>query len=739
MAATADSKREGLLHDDADDNDKNDEIEQKEALPPWHQKLHRWLLDGSITERHRRLVRLVLAAITSSLAALLFAIAVIVAAIGYAFVTSPNRQAYHGVYVPTLLRVHDGLYYLSALENPLYRALQNGTYVHNRTVLPSSAQVTLRATPSTITPWSNLTLTWECADGAAGRNAVADTDVVILLCGDNATALSEGGGGVTDPALILEAATVKQARSTSVQNGGGSPSYYVNKNAWYITDFPVLRYEYCVFHMYRKQATTYYHFATSDLVTLRNFKRTPGGIHLAYTSDPSSMTAHFQTGSIHNTQPVARYYVSNSGANDDAVDAADATTYVYGGTTTSYQASDMCRAPANQLGPGKYSHPGSLHSIVLDNLQAGYQYTYQVGLQSLENDDGEEIVWSDPYEFTAAMEAGDTTPFSYLVYGDQGCPSGGCRQQGRDWMEAVLKLRPAQQYPISQLHHVGDLAYALGASHQWDTWLDMVQVAAAKVPLQIAVGNHEYCYTTTGGGVGQDGAVFQDSSGVDRPFQPAWGNFGDDSQGECGVPVASRFAMPANGNGIFWYSHEYGMLHTTVLSSEHNLTIGSPQYEWLAADLAGSDRSVTPWLAVEVHRPLYEAEAYWGDRAVGEAMRTEIEDLLYQYRVDLVLAGHYHAYSRTCDGLYQSRCNVPGAPLHITVGTAGGALDTAGLYRNDWTERFIRTEFGHGRITVHNESAMQFELVRVGRINDASNSGGGLVLDEVWLMRDRQG
>ena len=40
----------------------------------------------------------------------------------------------------------------------------------------------------------------------------------------------------------------------------------------------------------------------------------------------------------------------------------------------------------------------------------------------------------------------------------------------------------------------------------------------------------------------------------------------------------------------------------TQISSEHDITEGSEQYAWLAADLAAVDRSVTPWVVVTAHR-----------------------------------------------------------------------------------------------------------------------------------------
>ena len=118
----------------------------------------------------------------------------------------------------------------------------------------------------------------------------------------------------------------------------------------------------------------------------------------------------------------------------------------------------------------------------------------------------------------------------------------------------------------------------------------------------INIGNHEYDHTGTGG---------RDPSGATgNGWHPSWGNMGDDSNGECGVPMASRFTMPESpgSNGIFWYSFDYGSVHFTMISTEHDLSPGSVQYLWLEKDLASVDRSRTPWLVVSGHRPMYNSE-----------------------------------------------------------------------------------------------------------------------------------
>ena len=238
----------------------------------------------------------------------------------------------------------------------------------------------------------------------------------------------------------------------------------------------------------------------------------------------------------------------------------------------------------------------------------------------------------------------------------------------------------------------------------------------------------------------------KDPSGVTTPhgYMPIWGNFRRDSGGECAVPVAQRFQMPQSypnnnnrtirTNGVFWYSYNFANVHTTVLSSEHDMSKGSPQHLWLEMDLASVNRSVTPWLIVELHRPLYNGEVDVRNNNVGIGMRMGIEHLLRDYNVDVVLAGHYHSYHRTCDGLFRGRCH-NGGPIHLTIGTAGAKLRTKNIiYPNRWSQKSIMGEYGYGRVTVSNASMLHFEFVKAGPKDDNHT---GQVLDDVWIARDR--
>ena len=124
------------------------------------------------------------------------------------------------------------------------------------------------------------------------------------------------------------------------------------------------------------------------------------------------------------------------------------------------------------------------------------------------------------------------------------------------------------------------------------------------IPYMTTVGNHEMDYRGNPGHADPSGEPAWHPQ--DEPDPEAWGNMNDDSCGECGVPTAARFDGTGNGNGLFWYSFDEGGVHVVFISSENDWRVGSPQYEWLKQDLAGVNRTVTPWIVVNSHRMMYD-------------------------------------------------------------------------------------------------------------------------------------
>ena len=83
---------------------------------------------------------------------------------------------------------------------------------------------------------------------------------------------------------------------------------------------------------------------------------------------------------------------------------------------------------------------------------------------------------------------------------------------------------------------------------------------------------------------------------------------------------------------------------------------------------------------------MYTSEEYLGDYKVSLMMRESLEDLFFQYGVDAVFAGHYHAYERSCP-VYKEQCRYGDgdgdgdgepyseAPVYVVVGSAGAYAD----------------------------------------------------------------
>jgi hypothetical protein len=136
----------------------------------------------------------------------------------------------------------------------------------------------------------------------------------------------------------------------------------------------------------------------------------------------------------------------------------------------------------------------------------------------------------------------------------------------------------------------------------------------------------------------------------------------------------ARFQQPSNlsGSGTSkYYSVDLPGVHLITLSAYDQYNASSPQYTWLQQDLAKFNRSVTPWLIVMFHPPMYNT--YMSHYKEVECLRLAIEPMLYQYGVDLVLAGHVHSYERS-NRVYNYTSD-PCGPTYITIGD-GGNLET---------------------------------------------------------------
>ncbi|OIT30469.1 PREDICTED: purple acid phosphatase 15 [Nicotiana attenuata] len=172
---------------------------------------------------------------------------------------------------------------------------------------------------------------------------------------------------------------------------------------------------------------------------------------------------------------------------------------------------------------------------------------------------------------------------------------------------------------------------------RWDYWGRYMQPLVSKIPIMVVEGNHE---------------------------------IEEQAENQTFAAYRSRFAFPSKESGSsspFYYSFNAGGIHFIMLGGYVAYNKSDDQYKWLERDLANVDRRVTPWLVATWHPPWYST--YTAHYREAECMKVAMEDLLYEYGVDLVFNGHVHAYERS-NRVYNYTLD-PCGPVYITVGDGG--------------------------------------------------------------------
>jgi hypothetical protein len=412
-----------------------------------------------------------------------------------------------------------------------------------------------------------------------------------------------------------------------------------------------------------------------------------------------------------------------------------------------YGAGDMCASPANAAGGPIAPH---FYEAILTGLAPGRQHEYRFVSRGGPDGPPTLVARRPPLPsstlFRAAPVKGPAAGAALLAFGDMGTashPGGKC--PGAAATAAAVADAVAKGRATAVLH-LGDVAYADGTPGAWDAFMDLVEPAAASAPWLVAAGNHDVGWMKAAAAVGgsesgRKGAAGRgrsspqppppsDPTGATSPYSPSWGNYGNDSGGECGVPLAARFrgAGPSPGGGgepPFWYAGTHGPIHFVIISTEHDLSPRSKQAAWIKAALAAVDRCVTPWLVVAGHRPLYVPFPHKSNREVGDHLRGFLEPLLEAAGVDVYVSGHVHAYARTCNVWRDGQCvaRSVGGTTHVLAGTGGRKLSDIAGDQSAWLEAAAEL-WGFVRLDAAGGDALRLQFVA---------SEDGQVVDEVEL------
>ncbi|OMO82166.1 hypothetical protein CCACVL1_12051 [Corchorus capsularis] len=313
---------------------------------------------------------------------------------------------------------------------------------------------------------------------------------------------------------------------------------------------------------------------------------------------------------------------------------------------------------------------GKIHHVKIGPLEAATTYYYRCGGH------GPEFSFKTPPP---------NFPIEFVVVGDLG---------QTEWTASTLTHVDSKDYDVFLLP--GDLSYA--DSHQllWDSFGRLVEPYASRRPWMVTEGNHEV-----------------ETFPIIYPHGFKAYN--------------ARWLMPYEESGStsnLYYSFDVSGCHIIMLGSYTDFDQDSAQYKWLESDLGKVDRTKTPWVMVLLHAPWYNTNlAHKGE---GESMRKSMEDLLYKARVDVVFAGHVHAYERFTR-IYDNKAD-PCGPVYITIGDGGNREGLALMFENPSSELSLYREpsFGHGRLRIVDGTRAHWSWHR-------NNDSDAYVADEIWL------
>ncbi|KAG2303120.1 hypothetical protein Bca52824_031771 [Brassica carinata] len=314
---------------------------------------------------------------------------------------------------------------------------------------------------------------------------------------------------------------------------------------------------------------------------------------------------------------------------------------------------------------------GHIHHCTIRNLEYDTKYYYVVGVGQTERE----------FYFFTPPEVGPDVPYTFGLIGDLG-----------QSFDSNITLTHYENNPTKgqAVLFVGDFSYAdqypNHDNNRWDTWGRFAERSTAYQPWIWTVGNHEL--------------DFAPELGETKPFKP----------------FLNRYRTPYRSSGStepFWYSIKRGPAYIIVLASYSAYGKYTPQFKWLEKEFPKVNRTETPWLIVLMHSPWYNSYDY--HYMEGETMRVMYEQWFVKYKVDLVFAGHVHAYERS-ERVSNIAYNVvngictpvkdKSAPVYITIGDGGNleGLATRMTEPQPKYSAFRESSFGHAILSIKNRT-----------------------------------
>jgi hypothetical protein len=303
------------------------------------------------------------------------------------------------------------------------------------------------------------------------------------------------------------------------------------------------------------------------------------------------------------------------------------------------------------------------HEATLTDLSAATTYQYDVYVGGVD-------LTPQVDRLTTAPPVG-TGSISFVAFGDSGSGTSNQRQLA----ELMSAQFGAGRWDFAV--HTGDVVYPKG-SYQLlhDRFFDIYQDWLRRYPISLAVGNHE--------------------------------DYVND-----GRPYLDLFSLPDNGytprfpdQTERYYSFDYGPVHFIALDTQIAFA-GERQREqltWLVRDL---EATTQPWRIVFFHIPAYGSS----DFASAFSKRRALQPIFERYGVQLVLAGHEHAYAR--GGPWREPPSAQAAVMHVVTGGGGASLThpSPGPWLVNWARAYHYLSIDVSDCTPSGACALTLEAV----------------------------
>jgi hypothetical protein len=283
-------------------------------------------------------------------------------------------------------------------------------------------------------------------------------------------------------------------------------------------------------------------------------------------------------------------------------------------------------------------------------------------------------------QFTTQAAAGDSSPFTFDVFGDWGQVDANGNSPDMANLFAQVAASGARfamtvgdnGYPSGSQTNYGDLQQT-GADTSAIFGPSFWTVAGSSVPLFSSVGNH-----------GLSGTSHTDITTwtQDQAVSSSGGSYANGTYNCCSGSTANY--------GNEWYAFNAGPARFYVLDSAwgdsnggtstpygqdylNHFAPGSPEYQWLLADLQAHPGTMK---FAFMHYPWYSANSSQTSdtfmTSVQPGATSSIESLLGQNGVKIVFNGHAHIYQR-------NNPSAPGMPITYVTGGGGATLEPVTL------------------------------------------------------------